>query len=145
MNIDYPNPWNFDNTDENLISPDGKYKIQFGDLYEIAMGGPVSGNCLLVFQGKKIILNDWTGGPVLCNKESNKIALPIWTENRNQKIGLADVSNWTLSIIREEFSVIHFKHFEKNILNGIDSPISSPSTFSFDIEKEEIEIIKRLK
>ncbi len=37
MNIDYPNPWNFDNTDENLISPDGKYKIQFGALSEIAM------------------------------------------------------------------------------------------------------------
>lgn len=145
MNIDYPNPWNFDNTDENLISPDGKYKIQFGALSEIAMWGPLSGNCFLIYAGKKIKLNDWTGGPVIWHYAGHKIGLPIWTESRNHKIRVADVSNLTLNIFRVEFSVLHFKKFEYHILSGIDSPISSPSLFYLDIEKEEVEIVKQLK
>jgi hypothetical protein len=144
MNLEYPNPWNFDNTDKNFISPNGEYKIAFGALYEIAMGGPLSGNCFLIYEGKKIKLNDWTGGPVIWNSTSDKIAMPIWTENRNQKIGIADVSKLTLTIFREEFSVIHFNKFEEKILSGIDSPISSASKFKFDIEEEEVEIIKHL-
>ena len=32
MNNEYPNPWNFSNIDKNLLSQNGKYKIEFGEL-----------------------------------------------------------------------------------------------------------------
>lgn len=58
MNNEYPNPWNFSNIDENLLSPNGKYKIEFGDLYEIGMGAPLIGECFLIHNDKKLKLND---------------------------------------------------------------------------------------
>jgi hypothetical protein len=61
----YPNPWNFSNTDLNLISPNQQYKIEYGDLYEIAMGAPIGGSCYLYPKNKKIKISNWAGGPII--------------------------------------------------------------------------------
>lgn len=145
MNIEYPNPWNFSNIDKNLLSPNGKYKIEFVDLYEIAMGGPIGGECYLLFENKKIKLNGFCGGPIIWNETNEKIALPIWTKNRNQKIAIVDAFNFTITTFKKEFSVLHFSKFIDNNLIGIDSPIYMTTKLNFDILKEEIETIKPLK
>lgn len=145
MNNEYPNPWNFANIDKNLLSPNGKYKIEFGELYEIAMGAPISGECYLILDDKKLKLNDCCCGPIIWNNSSNKIALPIWTKQRNQKISIVDVTNLTITTFKKEFRVLHFNNFLDNYLFGIDSPIYRRTTLNFDIEKEEIETIKELK
>ena len=144
MNNEYPNPWNFSNIDKNLLSPNGKYKIEFGELYEIAMGAPIGGECYLIYDDKKIKLNDWSGGPIIWNEINEKIALPIWTKQRNQKIAIVDLANLTITTFKKEFRVLHFNKFLDNNLFGIDSPIYMTAKLNFDIDKEEIETIKQL-
>lgn len=145
MNNEYPNPWNFSNINKNLLSPNGKYKIEFGELYEIAMGAPIGGECYLIYANKKFKLNDRSGGPVIWNDESNKIALPIWTKQKNQKISIVDITNLTITIFKKEFRVLHFGKFLNNNLFGIDSPIYMTTKLNFDTDKEEVETIKQLK
>lgn len=36
MNNNYPNPWEFSNTDKEMLSPNQEYKIEFYNLNEIA-------------------------------------------------------------------------------------------------------------
>lgn len=145
MNNEYPNPWNFSNIDENLLSPNGKYKIEFGDLYEIGMGAPLIGECFLIHNDKKLKLNDCCCGPIIWNNSSNKIALPIWTKQRNQKISIVDTTNLTITTYKKEFGVLHFNNFCDNSLFGIDSPIYMRAPLNFDIIQEVIETIKELK
>ncbi len=144
MNNEYPNPWNFSNIDKNLLSPNGEYKIEFGELYEIAMGAPIGGECYLMHENKKLKLNEWCGGPIIWNESSYKIALPIWTKLRNQKISIVDINNQTITTFKKEFRVLHFKKFIDNNLFGLDSPIYMTTQLNFNIDKEDVETIKRL-
>ncbi len=144
MNNEMINPWHFSNTDKNLYSPDGIYKIEFYELSEIAMGAPLGGTCYLIFDDKKIKLADWCGVPIIWNKNGNKIALPIWTKKRKQKIAIVDIVNLTITIYKREFRVLQFQNFIENSLLGVDSPIYMPKKVNFDIDKEEVEKIKEL-
>ncbi len=141
---DYPNPWDFSNSDKNLISPNQNGKIVFAELCEIAMGAPISGQSFLVFDDTTIKLNDYTGGPVIWNEFGNKVALPIWTKNRKQKIAIVNINDLTITIFKKLFRVIHFKKFEDITLSGIDSPIYKTSSFDFDLNNENIESVKKL-
>ncbi len=47
MTDTYPNPWDFNNIDKKLVSPDNFYKAVYYDLNEIAMGAPIGGQCFL--------------------------------------------------------------------------------------------------
>jgi hypothetical protein len=145
MNNEYPNPWNFSNNDKNLLAPNGKYKIEFGELNEIAMGAPIGGECYLNYDDKKLKLNDWCGGPIIWNETNEKIALPIWTKQRIQKIAIIDLANLTITTFKKEFRVLHFNKFIDNNLFGIDSPMYRAATLNFGIDKEEIETSKQLK
>jgi len=144
MNRGYPNPWDFSNTDQNLHSPNGEYRLEFGELYEIAMGAPIGGPCYLIFEDKKIKINDWVGGPVVWNETSNKITLPIWTKGRNQKISIVNIDDMTITIFKREFRVLHLDKFDGELIIGVDSPIYMTAKLNFDINKEEIEIVLAL-
>ncbi len=144
MNNRYPNPWNFSNTDKNMLSPNGKYRVEFNKLYEIAMGGLIGGECYLIYEDKKIKISDFCGGPIIWNEDSNKIALPIWTNKRSQKISVVDISNLTITTFKKEFMVILFDKFIGNKLFGIVSSTYRTKEINFDINNEEIEIIKQL-
>jgi hypothetical protein len=145
MNNEYPNPWNFSNTDKNLFSKNGKYKVEFGALHEIAMGAPIGGECYLIYDEKKFNLNDFCGGPIIWNETNEKIALPIWTKQKKQKIAIVDLVSLTITTFKKEFRVLHFNQFIDNNLFGIDSPIYMTATVNFDLSKEAIETIKHLK
>lgn len=59
----YPNPWDFHNTDKSLKSKDNRFKIEYYDLNEIAMGAQLGGKSFLTTQdGKKIKIGDWCAG-----------------------------------------------------------------------------------
>lgn len=140
-----PDPWNFLNTDENLKALNGKFKVEYGELHEIAMGAPIGGPCFLVTDGKKTKLSDWCGGPIVWNDASTKIALPIWTKDRAQKIAIVDVASKTITTYKKEFRVLHFDGFQDNYLLGIDSPIHRTEELNFNIDTEEIEQVKELE
>ena len=144
MRNDYPNPWDFSNSDKNLISPNQNGKIVFSELSEIAMGAPISGQSFLIINNAAIKLNDCTGGPIIWNESGDKVALPIWTKNRKQKIAIVNLNDLTITIFKKVFSVIQFCKFDNITLSGIDSPIYKESLFNFDFNKENIESVKKL-
>jgi hypothetical protein len=146
MKNNNPNPWDFSNIDKNLISPDGHFRVEFYNLNEIAMGGPIGGECYLISPtDDRIKLNDWCGGPIIWDDSSRKLALPIWTLNREQKIAIVDIENNTITIYSRLFRVLDLRTFDKNIITGYDSPIHKTSNVEFYILKEKAESVAELK
>ena len=146
MTNSYPNPWNFSNNDNNWVSPDGQYIIEFGELSEIAMGAPVSGECFLVYpDNSKVKLSDWAGGPVVWQIQGGKVAFPVWTQSREQKIAVADINARTLTIYSQTFRVLDMKIFDQGIITGQDSPIHLTTTINFDTTRENSEKVKQFK
>ena len=145
----YPNPWNFSNSDKNLFSFDKKYKIEYGELYEIGMGAPLSGECYLVdSENKKILLNNWCAGPIVWETNSHKLLLPIWSKSffkgTVQKIAIADILKKEITIYTQTFNVLDIRTFDENIISGYDSPIYKTKVLNLDVTKMEIEVVKKI-
>jgi len=140
----YPNPWDFSNTDINLISPDQQYRIEYGDLCEIAMGAPLGGNCYLVLNNQKLKIHDWVGGPVIWNEASTRLALPVWTFERKQQIAILDLIHLTITIYQQPFRVLQLSHFDDTCIIGIDSPMYQSKEVRFYYTKEGIEKVLTL-
>ena len=140
MSNKYPNAWNFSNIDENLISKDGKFKIEYGDQYEIAMGAPLGAECFLIENenNMKIKVCDWAGGPAIWDKKRNRVIFPIWTTNRDQQIRLVDIEKNKILTFSKIFRVLEFIRFEGDIVLGVDSPIHKTKKLRFDLQTEKI-------
>ena len=148
MNDKYPNPWDFSNADKNMISNDGQFRIEFGELNEIGMGAPIGGQCFLVTNNNdKVLLSKWCGGPIIWETKHNKVALPIWTKKflkgTVQQIAIADFNTRTLTTYTQTFRVLDLRTFDDNNICGYDSPIYDTKTLSLDISK--LKIAKREK
>ena len=74
--------------------------MEYGVLNEIAMGAPLGGISYLTFKDNIVTINDWTAGLVLWSDNSKKIALPIWSENRKQKILIVDVNTLVATLFQ---------------------------------------------
>lgn len=144
MNNIFPNPWNFSNSDKNLVSLNKKYRIEYSELHEIAMGAPIGGECFLISNDIKIKLSDFCGGPIIWNIESSKIALPIWTKNRDQKIGIFDIGSKTFTVFKRKFRVLQLNSFIDNKITGIDSPIYQSEKIEINTTTEIIESISNI-
>lgn len=145
----YPNPWDFHNTDKILTSSDNYHKVLYYDLNEIAMGAPIGGRCVLESSdNKKIKIHDWCGGPPVWETNGQLIAIPIWTRKHLmgtvQQLGVLNISNMEFKIFRKIFRVLDLRSFDLKIIYGYDSPIYDTKTVTFDIEKEKIEKIIKI-
>jgi len=145
----YPNPWNFNNTDNKLVSTDNYHKVVYFDLNEIAMGAPIAGRCFLeTGENKKIKINDWCGGPAAWETAGKLVAIPIWTrkflKGIVQQIGVLDTSSMEFKLFVKTFKVLDIRSFDKTIIYGYDSPIYKTKTVTFDTEKEKMEKIIKL-
>ena len=146
MNNRYPNPWNFSNSDKNLISPNQKMRIEYGALGEIAMSAPLGADCYLIIDEKeKVNISNWAGGPAIWNTTSDKAAFPIWTKGRSQQLRLIDLHRKKIVTFARIFRVLELEKFEHSILKGMDSPIYKPEPLSFDIQTETIHNETELK
>ena len=145
----YPNPWDFHNTDKNLVSVDNYYRVVFYDLNEIAMGAPIGGQCFLETSDyKKVKIHDWCGGPPAWETDGKLIAIPIWTrkflKGTVQQIGVLDIRSMELKIFSKTFRVLNICSFDKTTIYGYDSPIYMTETVTFDILKEKIDTVIKL-
>jgi len=96
MTNTYPTPWDFSNDNKALTSPNNNYKVGYYDLNEIAMGAPIGGKCFLeIANKKKVLINNWCGGPAVWETDGQLIAIPIWQrkswEGTVQQIGIVDI------------------------------------------------------
>jgi hypothetical protein len=119
-----PDPWQFQNTDKALVSPDGSQKLVYYDLSEIAMGAPIGGPCFLESDGHpKIKINDWCAGPPVWEKAGRLLAVPIWTRNAEsgitQRIGIVDTHKLTLTVFKKKFRVLDSVHLTGLLLQDM--------------------------
>ena len=135
-------PWFFD---EVVPSPDKQYTLTYKNVGEIAMSAPCGGTCELEANGKIYQLDAHFGGPAIWNTSSDRIALPVWTRTRNQKLAVIDINEMTLSTSEKNFRVIQLEGFQHNIITGIDSPIYKSEKIEFDIEKEAFEELMHIR
>lgn len=151
MKVHYPNPWDFQNTDKELISPDNVQKLIYGEMIEIGMGAPIGGSCFLETANKdKIPIPKHCGGPPAWETEGQLVAVPIWSrtvlKGTIAQIGVVDTGSKELRIFAKTFRVLDLRSFHKNTIYGYDSPIYMPKTIAFNIESEKvITIIKLVK
>jgi len=137
-------PWNFSNEDKNLFSPNGHYRLEYGVLSEIAMGAPVGGNCFLVYPDhSKRKLHDRAGGPAVWETAGFRVALPVWTVRRDQRLAVADLDARTLTIYAQKFRVLALQTFDQGLIAGQDSPIHLMATVRFDTAKEPVEQVEQ--
>jgi hypothetical protein len=136
MNDTTPNPWDF--ADE-YASPDNVHVLTYHNPTEVAMGGPLRGHCYLMTKdGEKIKIHNRCGGPPVWETSGQSAAVPIWTIDRGQRIGVVNVITRELTIFREPFSVLYLASFDKNIIRQ-DRHITK-----FDIQKKRVETVIKL-
>jgi hypothetical protein len=143
----YPNPWDFHNNDKSLKSSDGRLKIEYYDLNEIAMGAPLGGKCFLIADSNtKILIGDWCAGPASWNANDSMIAIPIWErtliKGTIQKLIVINLITGEIIKYKRDFRVLDIRGFENGIIYGYDSPIHKPDTIEFNITKEKIDSSK---
>ena len=141
MNKTLGTPWDFR---YEYPSPDGQKSLEFGFVGEVAMGAPLSGECFLNIKGEKLKLNGMFGGPIVWSENSEKAAIPYWTQNRFQKLAIIETNKMKMMISERYFRVIELSEIRNGLVLGIDSPIHRTERIEFDIKTEkyssEIEI-----
>jgi len=140
----YPNPWDFRNTDKSLKSKDNRFKIEYYDLSEIAMGAPLGGKSFLTTEdGKKTKIGDWCAGPAIWDSNYELVAIPVWErkilKGTIQKLIILNLTNGLVKKFRKSFSVLDIRGFENGIIYGYDSPRHNPKVIEFNMFNEKTE------
>jgi len=148
--LKYPNPWDF--SDENSNGQENEHNaiLEYSNLNEIGMGGPLSGICnLKINQTVEVLIAGNYGGPAIWTRNGQKLAIPIWNKaffsGAFQRIGLVDIKKHTLSIYKKKFRVLDLRSFSANNIKGFDSPINRMKIVEFDYTNEPIEKVISLK
>jgi len=148
--LKYPNAWDFLNENSNGLNNDEKAILEYSDLNEIGMGGPLRGICRIkINENKNILIGNNCGGPTIWTRNGLKIAIPIWEKSffsgTFQRIGIVDLKKQTLTKYKKKFRVLDLRSFSGNLILGIDSPIHRMKTVKFDYENEQIEKVIGIK
>ena len=148
--LKYPNAWDFPNESSNGLENEYKAILEYSNLNEIAMGGPLSGICnLKINETVKVFIAENCGGPAIWTRNGQKLAIPIWDKalfsGAFQRIGLVDLKKQTLSTYKKKFRVLDLRSFSANNIIGFDSPINRMKIVEFDYTNEPIEKVVALK
>lgn len=108
---------NFHNSDKVMFSPDNFHRLVYYNLNEIAMGGPLAGECYLETKEKqKVKIHDMCGGPPAWERAAKLVAVPIWVASPDdalvQRIGVVDIVKMELRMFARMFSVVEWSRFE---------------------------------
>lgn len=136
--IKEPDAWTFDDN-LDFRSPDNMHRLVYEDLGEVCMGGPLRGECYLETADKqRIKIYDTCGGPPLWQTYGQFVALPIWTEHRNLRLGVVNVTTKELTTFKDPRDVLylHKAAFYNNVIWFGD--------YKFDITKKRAEEVIRL-
>ena len=143
-----PHPWDFDNSQAQLVSSDGKNRILYGELMEVGMGAPLSASCFWVdSDGVEHHIDDWCGGPPIWNSEGTKAAIPAWARSwmrTVQQIIVLDIEKKEALRYAPEFRVLDLRSFDGHHIYGYDSPVYKTQTLDFDLSKEKVIAAKDL-
>lgn len=140
----FPNPWEFSNTDKSMLSPSGRYCIEYGDLMEIGMGAPLRGPLYIknLKTGKRSKVFESAGGPPIWDTKADIVAVPVWWRHfllgTYQKLLLINIKTTEVILYKQRFGVLDLRGFSDGIVYGYDSPTHKPKTLSFNINQNKI-------
>jgi len=129
-------PWGARLNDKSFISPDKSKRILFYG-GEIAMGSPLRGTCYIETRTGKIELGHNCGCPAVWSDDNRYLALPLWTDQLDQRIAIVDFEDMVMRRMKGVYRVLHIKSFEDGIVYGVDSPIHRKEYFEIDINTVE--------
>ena len=110
-------PWSFDEYID-FPSPDKGDRVVYEDLGEVAMGGPLRGDGFLETRDKeRYLLHDSCGGPPVWDLTGKRVALPIWTKDRGQHLGVVDMDKKELTTYKGRFGVLHLRAVYDNLVD----------------------------
>jgi hypothetical protein len=129
-------------TQTNIISPNKKLKITFGEMSEQAMGGAYYCPIYLKNENEEpFLLHERNIGNALWQGNS-KIYFPIWVRNPEghlkQKIAFFDIKRSKIGIFDRFFEVIELKSIKGDLIEAIDSPNWHPKNIVFDVKNEAV-------
>jgi hypothetical protein len=131
-------------TNNNLVSPNKKYEITFGEMWEQAMGGAYYCPIFLNYTegGTPMLLHERNTGNAVW-KDSNTVFFPIWMRNAEghlmQQLAFYNIKKSELSIFEKLYNFVEIKAVKGNLLSAIDSPHWQPKDIEIDIKTEKIE------
>ncbi|GGW28670.1 hypothetical protein [Arenibacter certesii] len=148
--LKYPNPWAFPNESSNKLKKESKAILEYSNLNEIVMGGPLRGICKLKLnETVVVVISENCGGPAIWTRNGQKAAVPIWDKaflsGPFQRIGLVDLTNQTLTKYKKKFKVLDLRSFSGNYIKAFDSPTNRIKSVEFDYINEPIEEVIEMK
>lgn len=146
-----PGPWRFSNADEGMVSPSGKYRLEYGDLHEFAQGSPLQGALYLthIKSGKKVKLFELAGGPPVWDEHDDIAAVPVWwmgcMVGRSQRLLMVDLTRKELVLFSKKFKLLDLKAFSYAVITGTDSPVYKSRWVVFNIGKNKVSFKKAIE
>lgn len=144
-----PNAWEFPKINANRLNNEYSAILNYSNLNEISMGGPVIGLCEIIKNGHDhYFIDQYCGGPAIWNESGLKFAIPIWERSlfhgSYQRIGIFNLESDVIIKFKRRFRVLDLQIFINESIKGIDSPIYQKNLFEIDINIEPIKEIRKL-
>lgn len=128
-----------------MFSPNNELYAEFMYEYEVCQGGPFFG--YLKINDDAIIRS--CNSSFVWSDDSKFIAVPIWDKQRNQLLGLYDVTSGILRYLKSNakgrlfgllpynkpYTVLELSSFSNGIIKGINSPVYKPVEIEVAIEE----------
>ncbi len=115
-----------------LTSPDGRTTAAILCANEVAMGAPTAGELTL---SNGIISRQRCNPSMVWSSDSEYLAVPEWTEDRNQRLLVISMSRRQFGYAPKEYRVLQLESFDDAIVRGIDSPAYMPKRVKVDISE----------
>lgn len=134
----FPNPWEFSNGDKCMLSPSGKFSIEYGSLTEFNQGSPLQGALYIKNNstGKKAKVFELAGGPPAWDKDKDIAAVPVWWQGcfygKSQKLLLVNLETQEFVIFKKRFRVLDLRGYADGVVFGYDSPAAKTTPLNFD-------------
>ena len=117
-------------------SPDSTMTALFENGMEIAMGAPTSGVLSVILpNGKKHLISDNSAASFVWSDDSKFIAYSRWTRSRKQNLCVFKIESLSTDVSPDEFRVLELHSFNEGKVEGIDSPVHQPRTFSLEYKQ----------
>ncbi|MFC1467311.1 hypothetical protein ACFLQY_01275 [Verrucomicrobiota bacterium] len=130
MNTEPISPW-IDRAERK--SPNNTMTALFENGMEIAMGAPTLGTLSVILSdGRKKIVSEDAAASFVWSDDSRFIAYSRWRGNRNQNLCVFKISDLSTDVSPDEFRVLELRNFTEGKIEGIDSPVYQPRTFSLE-------------
>jgi hypothetical protein len=140
-------------TNKNLISPNKKHEISFGEMWEQSMGGayycPIFLNYTVtpnrdeaegIKGGTPMLLHERNTGNAVW-KDNNTVFFPIWMRTAEghlmQQLAFYNIKKKELSIFEKLYNFVEIKAIKGNELSAIDSPHWQPKGIVIDVKTEK--------